>query len=388
MRLKIGIDARELESNPRGVGRVLTGLLKEWNKDNRGHQFVLYFKNAVPGMEILDRPHYEKKVVAVPSPIRRNRVWEQIFLPAQIRRDRLDVFFSPSYTLPLAARCPAVVAVHDISYETHPEWFGLRQRLTLRWFARWSALRAARIVCCSNFTREEILRHYGSRLKDKVNVVYYAPDERLETAQTGPAAFDRIASKYKIKRPYFLFVGSLLRRRNVPALLRAFQKAAAKLPHHLVLIGNDDELRGELQPLTRALGLQERVERLDYVTEEDLAVFYRSAFCLVHPSSYEGFALPIVEAMACGTPTIVADAQAMTEIADGAARVVAPFNEDGLAEAMTEIAENPKLREDLIEKGLARARKLSWAQTANAYMDILEESALAGRKGFTGLSAS
>ncbi|MFQ5444009.1 MAG: hypothetical protein ACE5EK_05260, partial [Nitrospinales bacterium] len=115
MSLTIGIDARELESRPRGVGRVLGNLLKEWSKKNHDHRFILYFKNHIPALSHLDTRSLEKKLLPVPGILRRNRIWEQVFLPKQIQRDAVDVYLSPSYTLPLKSTCPMVVMVHDIS---------------------------------------------------------------------------------------------------------------------------------------------------------------------------------------------------------------------------------------------------------------------------------
>lgn len=369
MSLKIGIDARELESDPRGVGRVLNSLLREWNKDTRGHAFVLYFKNTVPNLETLNHPHYKKRLLPIPAVIRRDRVWEQLFLPFFIKKDRLDVFFSPSYTIPLAASCPTVVAIHDISYQAHPEWFGLRQQLLLRLFTRLSVRRAARIVCCSNFTRAEISAHYGNCADQKISTVYYAPDAQFHQGAHGQDVIEH----YNITRPYFMFVGSLLRRRNIPHLLQAFQATTQRHPQYrLVLIGNNSEMGEEFQTLMSQLGIREKVAHLNYVKEEDLAEIYRAAFCLVHPSTYEGFALPVVEAMACGAPVILANAGAMVEVADGAAHVVGSL--DDLAGAMISLVENPSRREELIRKGLQRAQKLSWAKTASAFMSAIESA--------------
>lgn len=375
MSLKIGIDARELEVEPRGVGRVLIGLLKEWNKHARGHKFVLYFKNVIPNLAALNFSHYEKKILPVPGCIRRDRIWEQVFLPYYIKKDKLDVFFSPSYTIPLAAACPTVVAIHDISYQTHPEWFGLRQQLLLRLFTRLSVCRATRIVCCSNFTRAEISAHYGNEADAKISTVYYAPDNQFRREISQSSA---VVKSYNIIKPYFLFVGSLLRRRNILRLIEAFQRTVQAYPQYrLALIGNNDEMGDDLLSLMARLGITDKVFLLRYVEEEQLPAFYREAFCFVHPSTYEGFALPVVEALACGTPTIIANAGAMVEVADGAAHVVDSL--DNLAEAMIALVENPARREDLARKGPERAQRLSWGKTASAFMSAIE-SACEGRK--------
>jgi glycosyltransferase involved in cell wall biosynthesis len=262
------------------------------------------------------------------------------------------------------------VAIHDISYQTHPEWFGLRQQLLLRLFTRLSVCRATRIVCCSNFTRSELLAHYGKEADAKISTVYYAPDNqfRREVSQSST-----VVKSYNITRPYFLFVGSLLKRRNILRLLEAFQATVQIYPQYrLVLIGNSDEMGDEFQSSMVRLGIAEKVFHLNYVEEEHLTAFYREAFCFVHPSTYEGFALPVVEALACGTPTIIANAGAMVEVADGAAHVVDSL--ESLAEAMIALVENPSRREEMIRRGLERAQKLSWAKTASAFMSAIESA--------------
>ena len=140
--------------------------------------------DTIPEINFLSAPLFEKKILPTPSWINRGCIWEQVYLPRVIEKDNIDVLFCPSYTIPLKAKCPTVVIIHDISYETHPEWFSLRQGLLRRWLTRWSAQRADKIICCSNFTKHEILSHYGEHLKGKIFTVYYAPQENFKPSST------------------------------------------------------------------------------------------------------------------------------------------------------------------------------------------------------------
>lgn len=371
MGLKIGVDARQLESVSWGVGRVLANLVKAWSKNSRDHRLVLYFKNTIPDLDYLQSPCFEKKILPPFLGIQSHRVWEQVTLPRHIEKDKIDVFFSPAYIMPLAAGCPTVVYIHDISYQVHPEWFAFRDQLQLRGFTFCSVRRAAKIVCCSDHTRREILSQYGDQWESKIHVAYHAPEDHFRVGKG-----DRVASRYGIPQPYFLFVGYLFKRRNILLLVRAFKKVLDVYPdYRLVLIGRDKELGDSLKRLLQELNLEDKVMQYDYVPEEDLLAFYQKAFCLVHPSLYEGFGLPVIEAMACGIPVILANAEGMVEIAEGAALVVDPLTEAQLAQSMSLLIAQPDARRDLVDKGLSRVRKLSWEKTAGAIMDIIEEAA-------------
>lgn len=375
MSLTIGIDARELESRPRGVGRVLGNLLKEWSKKKLDHRFVLYFKNHIPALDVPDSFPCEKKLLPVPGLLRRNRIWEQVYLPKQIQRDAVEVFLSPSYTLPLRSTCPMVVMVHDISFQSHPEWYSFRERALICWLTRRSVKRAAKVICCSRFTRDELLKHYGSPLTDKTRVVYYAPEGGIKTGSAVEAK-ELLAAKFDIYQPYFLFVGSFFKRRNIPLLIHAFRKVLQAHPDYLlVLIGSDTEQGEEIKNLARTTDLFGKVLCIRFIEEEDLTAFYQAAYGFVYPSSYEGFGLPVVEAMACGIPAIILDAQAMVELYGGASLVVEQCTEDELAQAMTALIENANKREDLIQKGLIRAGEFSWQKAASSVMEIMEEAA-------------
>ena len=193
--------------------------------------------------------------------------------------------------------------------------------------------------------------------------------------QPGPGNPEQIRTRFKVEKPYFLFVGYLFKRRNILTLIRAFKKLVDRFPdYQLVLLGRDSELGAELKQLKRDLGLETRVVQIDYVSEEELLWFYQGAFALVHPSEYEGFGLPAVEAMACGVPVLIGKAEGMVEATGNAARVISPLNADSLAQAMIDLVGDEGERRRWIDEGKRRSGELRWAKTAEAILDSLERA--------------
>ncbi|MBI5428379.1 MAG: glycosyltransferase family 4 protein [Nitrospinae bacterium] len=373
----IGVDARELEGKPHGVGRVVSNILRQWAIDGRGHRFILYFRNQIPGLDFLRQPHFETKLTRAPGPLDRGRIWEQAVLPLQIKKDRVDVLLSPCYTIPLFADCPAVVMIYDISFQTRPETYPFLNGMLWRWLARWSVRLARKVIVCSDFTADEILSNYGQRHKHKLSRAYLGIEEKFKPDHNEESK-NRLASRFGIAAPFFLFVGTLFERRNVPLIVRAFRKLTLKHPDCLLVVvgSNTREFGGEtarLKNLLRKCQIEDKVRRFDYLPEDDLQAFLRSAVGLVYPSTYEGFGLPMVEAMASGTPAIISSAPTLTEVSDGAAYVADPLTEDALCSAMTALLEDPKVRDEFVRKGLERAQKLDWGQTASAVLSAIEE---------------
>lgn len=377
MTLRIGIDARPIESAAWGVGRVLDNLVRQWGKDSRGHRFFLYFKNQIPERPELKTLPFECKTVPPPFFFKSHRLWEQISLPRQIEQDQLDVFLAPSYIIPLNATCPTAVIIHDVSFARFPGWYSLKERIELAWLIKRTVRKANRIICCSEDGKQELLGFYGKRWEPKVQVVPWAADERFKPASEPT---DTIQENYGINGPYFLYVGYLFQRRNLPLLIKGFHCIAEQFKDvSLVIIGRDKDYGGSLPGMIRDLKLEQRIRIFDYVSEEDLLVFYQHAFCLVHPSTYEGFGLPVIEALACGVPVLLGPSGALKEAAGEAAFIIDPFTEEGMGNAMSSLLESKSLYQDLKEKGRRHADLLTWERTASEVLNGLEQTAGSGK---------
>ncbi len=374
MSLLIGIDGRELESEPRGAGRVLKNLLETWSNIETNSRFIIYFKNSEEFANKLPKSRFKSKVVKIPKFLDRFHIWEQFALSHRIFYDKVDVFLAPAYIAPLIATCPVVPLIHDISFQSHPEWFSPKHGAAMRLLTKLTAYKAKKIVTCSMQGKKEMIRYYGDQVEKKVEVVYWAPEEKFQPDTNGKAK-DIIAKKYEIKDPYFLFIGSFFKRRNIPIMLKAFQNFLEKFKNYkFVMIGNDADAPPSISSLIKSHGLEDKVLYYNYVDESDLLSFLQATFCFVYPSTYEGYGLPLMEALACDVPGIRTDAETLEEIAGNGAIQVSPLNEKNLSEAMIQLAEQPKLRNEWSQKGLERSKMFSWKTAADSVLRILENS--------------
>ena len=276
-------------------------------------------------------------------------VWEQLTLPRALRRERAALVHVPNCFLPLRRPCPGVVTIHDLAWEDHPDDFARTTAWKYRTLAPRAARSAERVICVSEFTRDDVIGRYGVD-PDRIRVIGEAPSLAVGDAEPPPG-------------PYILAVGDLRRKKNFARLVEAFGRLRADgLPHRLVIAGQD---AGE-GPRLRAPG----VELPGYVSEERLDALMRGADLLVHPSLYEGYGLVIVEAMARGVPVAAARATALPETGGDAALYFDPLDVADMADTVARA-----LAEDgLAERGRARAASLSWddaaARTADVYREL------------------
>jgi len=271
----------------------------------------------------------------------------------------------------LSLPCPGVVTIHDITFTLHPEWFPWRSRVAFGMLAPGSARRAAHVLTVSACSRRDIIARYGVD-GARVTAVPLAADPAF-TPRTAEEV-ERVKRKHSLTRPYFVHLGSLHPRRNIEKLMDAF--ASVKDASDLALVGRVERPWLSMAPLIRARKLDGRVKHLGYVGEADLPALLTGAVALTYPSLYEGFGLPVIEAMACGTPVLTSNVSALPETAGGAAFLVDPASTEEIATGLRALLEDPALRERLSEAGLARAAAFSWRRTAEgtiaAYRKAME----------------
>ena len=325
---RVVFDARDaVAPEPRGWGRYARDLLHALER--RDDVELLPLARGWPGPEL---------------------VWEQVALPRILRREDAALVHAPNCFLPLRRPCPGVVTIHDLAWEEYPKDFARTTGWKYRSFAPRAARSAERVICVSEFTRDDVVRRYGID-EEKVRVIGEAPSLAIGTAEPPPG-------------PYILAVGDLRRKKNFGRLADAYGGLRRDgLPHRLVIAGRD---AGE-GPRLRAPG----VELPGYVPEEELDAVMRGADLLVHPSLYEGFGLVIVEAMARGVPVAAARATALAETGGDAALYFDPLDVSDIADTIRRALGDDQLS----ERGRARAASLSWddvaAQTTAVYRELL-----------------
>jgi glycosyltransferase involved in cell wall biosynthesis len=277
-------------------------------------------------------------------------------LPRLLRRLR-PALAHFQHSLPLAVPCPSVVTVHDLSFELEPELMGMRDRLTFRTVVPRSVRRAARVLAVSERTKRDLVE------------LYHVPEERIVVTYNGVDPAFSPEGPRENGTAYALFVGALHLRKDPAAAVEALALVGDD-DLRLVLVGPDKGGRAEAQHEAERLGIADRIEFHGHVPQERLAAFFRGAACLVFPTRYEGFGLPVLEAMACGTPVVASAVGAVPEVADGAAILVEQRNPVALAGGIERALAD---RERLVAAGLERARSFTWAKTARRTLEVYRE---------------
>jgi glycosyltransferase involved in cell wall biosynthesis len=366
----IAVDARELIGHRTGVGRYLLELLRRWSGDEGRqpesdvalaaalHRFVLYAHAPLPS----DVPFQRHEVVLAGDG---GTIWEQTVFARALRRDGPEVLFAPGGTAPLLVTTKLVLAIHDLSYMAHPEWFRWREGARRRLSARLAARKATAVLTGSSFSASEIVERLGVP-PDRVHVTHYG----------GP---DPDNAEGERKERLVLFVGSIFNRRRVPDLIRAFSRVAQRLSDaRLVIVGENRTYPAENpEALATSLGIGDRVEIRGYASEAEVASLYARASVFVFISEYEGFGFTPLEAMARGAAVVVADTALSREIYGPAAARVAPGDVPALAETVSTLLEQPDQRRALASLGRDVVARYSWDRTAAETLLVLERAARA-----------
>jgi glycosyltransferase involved in cell wall biosynthesis len=339
--MKIAIDGRNLIGSRTGVGRYLQNLLPHLTQHGK-HDFYIYSHHTVQDV-IPDRPrcHYMK----LPGP---PLIWKQILLPIQQLKHRYDLFFIPTYSSPVLMQ----------------NWY---QAARFRVIVPYTAKQAEYIIAVSEATRRDIIELTGVP-NHKIEVVYLGVEDifrKLPDQQR-----EAFRERYQISFPFLLHVGSIHPRRNMQRLLEAFVylKQEKKIAHHLVLVGLLLDQKSELN----AFLSHPDIHYFGFVSDHDLVGFYNEAQVFIYPSLYEGFGLPVLEAMSCGTAVITSNVSSLPEVAGDAALLVDPFSREAIMQAILDLTSNDDLRRELIERGQERSRQFSWQKTGQQTLALME----------------
>jgi glycosyltransferase involved in cell wall biosynthesis len=298
--------------------------------------------------------------------------WEQWSLPRIVRQLGIDIVHSTGNVLPLLPCVPSIVTLHDLQYLEYPEYFSPTRRIYLRFVVPRSMCRASMIIAISEFTRESLHRMLNIST-EKIRVVYEGgvslKDRSLQCDE------QKVAQKFKLTRPFYLSVGSSLPHKNLPRLIRAFASVVTDIPYDLVIVGEHSPHEHILQQTINAVGVANvgRVRLLGFISRQDLMCLYHRAEAFVFPSLYEGFGIPVLEAMDCGCPVLASNRTALPEIIGDAGILFDPTNVDDIARSLREIYRDPTVRSSLKEKGLKRAQEFSWQRMAEQTLQLYEE---------------
>jgi glycosyltransferase involved in cell wall biosynthesis len=370
--MQIGVDARLIHHQPAGISRYTSHLLRALAQLDTTDQFTV-FQHRRHRVPLIEQANFRRATLFAPVHTR----LEQFMLSLELMRFPLDLLHSPDFIPPLHASMPTVITVHDLAFLHWPHF------LTKDSAAYYGQIdpavkRADHIIVPSEHTKQDLIAQLGVPQR-KVSVIYEAADERFVPLPVEETRA-QITQKYGLPARFVLFVGTIEPRKNVDGLLRAFHYLRAKYgaaETGLVIAGGRGWLYDQVLALAHELDLTESTYFLGRVPDHDLHRLYVAARCHVHAAHYEGFGLPPLEAMACGTPTIVSNVSSLPEVVGDAALLVNPENVEEIAIALHRLLNDDHLHAELREKGHQRARCYSWELAARRTLEVYRQVAAA-----------
>ncbi|MCX7785257.1 MAG: glycosyltransferase family 4 protein [candidate division WOR-3 bacterium] len=365
--MRIGIDCRYLNTTPRGVAHYLINILNQFARQASSQEnFYLYSPYSI--RYLAPRPNFIMRKGNLPLP---GTFWFQTQGRSFINTDKLDTFWAPCDILPLglSKNIYQVLSVHDLTHIFFPQTMANYNRLIHKMYFEKSLLNAHHIITMSNYTKKALVDFFNIK-SEKISVIYEGVDEKFQPYDRNQTT--KTLSHYLINRPYLLAVGTLEPKKNYPLLLKAFQ--SLKIDWDLIIIGKKGWKSNGIFKTIDKLGINQRVKILGYVKIEDLPYFYNGAEIFVFPSLYEGFGLPLLEAMACGTPVVCSNSSSLPEIGKDAVLYFNPYSVDELTNQLTKLINDAKLRQELSQKGIARAQEFSWQKTARQTLEVLKRT--------------
>ena len=366
--MNVAINCRHLISDKlEGFGNYTLEISKRICQNHPEHQFYLFF----------DRPFSEEYIFGknvhpvIVGPVTRHPIlsviWGSISLKRALRRYHIDLFWSPDGICNLRTKIPQVITIHDLNFEHNPKdlpWF---VRNYYRIFYPRFAKKAEHVISVSEYSKKDIIKTY-ELAEEKVSAIYNGACERFSLVNLDEK--NEIRTKYADGRPFFVFVGSIHPRKNVERLLQAFSIYHKKYSeYHLVIVGSN---MWRNQSVHIPTDIQQFVTFTGHVKSSDLSKIMGSAFALEYPPYFEGFGIPLVEAMKSGIPIVSSNRTCLPEIAGDAAIYFDPFNAEEMAQQMAKINEDSELRKTLISKGKERVNQFSWDKSAEATWNIIQ----------------
>ena len=372
----IGIDGNEANVDKKvGIGEYAYELLLNFYKiasKREDLNFLIYLKEPPRSDMPVPATFWRYKVIGP------KKLWTRFALPLGLflETKKPDVFFSPSHYGPGFSPIPSAISIMDLSFIYFPQLFAKKDLYQLTNWTRNSAARARKIFTISKFSKDDIIKTYSKDSQDVI-VTYpgIKPDLRFKNKDM---SMDDLNKKFGIKRDYILFVGTLQPRKNIERLIEAFsklnpEKLKLKDSLQLVIVGKRGWLYEDILKAPEKYNVQDNVKFLDFVEDNDLPSLYKNALCFVLPSLYEGFGLPVLEAMKNGCPVVTSNVSSLPEVGGDAALYVNPEDCSDIAEKIEKIISNQNLRNDLIKKGYEQVKKFSWEKTASKTLDVLQE---------------
>ncbi len=371
--MRIAINALACRGSLTGTARYIRNLTSWLAKLDAKNEYILYVaRDDVPTFSGLGGNFQLVPTVAV-RPLR--ILWEQTELPRDLKRRGVDVFHGPAFIVPLAKTCRRVVTIHDMTFFLLPQYHLFTKKHYFQRLIPQCVERADQVIAVSESTKKDIVKILGSQYSEKIKVIYHGKDERFRPDRVAAAVSD-LRTKYGLSGRIILFVGLIEPRKNLARLIRAYAKLkSSHLESCLVIAGSQGWGHEAVLRAASESGVKDRIFFPGYIPERELPSLYNLADVFVYPSLYEGFGLPVLEAMACGAPIVASGVSSMPEISGDAALLIDPHDVDSIAQGLERVLMDRALRDRMMEEGPKRSQPFTWERTARETLATYEEAA-------------
>ncbi len=378
--MRIGIDARSLSvAQPEGMHVYALNVIKRLARLDSNIECVLYSDRPVaqPIRQSLGAG-YSVRVLTPKWFWPQTRLTLEFYKPST-RRD-FDVFYFPTQSMSFYCPRPTVAAIHDLAFLKLPDYFTAWNRFVLsKLTTNFTVRRATKLIAVSEQTKQDVIDAYGVR-PDKIEVIHHGFDSQLYY-QRSQAETDEVTSRYHVRQPYLIYVGTLQKRKNISRLIEAFAwlKQTRQIPHQLVIVGKKGWLYQDVFQSVKRHSVESDVIFTGYAPIQDVPALVSGAGAFVLPSLSEGFGLPVIEAMAAGAPVVVSKAPALPEIASSAAQYIEdPLDPKSIGQAIWTVIGDSNRQNALRQAGFKRAKDFSWMVCAQATLDVIKRAAQSG----------
>ncbi|MCB8982450.1 MAG: glycosyltransferase family 4 protein [Ardenticatenaceae bacterium] len=375
--MRIGIDVTAALTQGGGIGRYTRELVRAVTALDGRSTYHLFAARQTAPPAVPDPLPSGSHIHFQTAPLDERwlyRLWYRLRVPAPVQwiTGQLDLFHSPDFVLPpVAGGIPTLLTVHDLSFVHYPEVYPAVLVKYLNRVVPWSVRRASHVLADSAATKEDLTAIWGIPA-DKITVLYSGVNEQFQPV-TEKEGLTAVSNRYQLgDAPYLLTVGTVQPRKNYQMLIRAFAPVAASWPHNLYIAGGKGWLYDDMMAEVERQGLNGRVRFLGFVADEDLPALYSGATLFLFPSLYEGFGLPLLEAMQCGTPVISSNASSLPEVVGETAVQLSPHDQTAWTHAMQELLADPARRMQLVAAGYRQARQFTWQKAAAHLLQLYQ----------------
>ncbi len=367
----IGIDAsRANREKKTGVEWYSYHLIKNLKKlDTKSHYFLYSEKKLKNDLGVLPS-NWQSKILKWPPKF----FWTQIRFSWEMLFNAPNLLFVPSHVIPLIHPKKVITTIHDLGFKNFPQAYSLFQRWYLDWSVKFAFKHAVKIIVPSQFTKGELVKIYKAK-PEKITVIPLSYNAKAYYPITDQIKIEQTLSRYQIKKPYLLYVGRLEEKKNISFLIDIFKNLSlvGKNNLSLVLVGGRGYGYQKVQKKIGKYNLRNKIIQLDWIDENDLPCLYSGAEVFVFPSLYEGFGIPLLEAMACGIPIVASRTASIPEIAGDAILLADPNNMQDFVQQIKNILNDKSLKEKLRQKGLERAKNFNWRKCSQETLNLFNE---------------